>query len=146
MGICLKITGLGNDNEKRIVYTSSDPCDGLALMLKNKTDNYRTKQKLDEILAPDEIQAIKCTYAENSMSVSEGYESFTPEYETPNRLQAILNKIKRFYIQKLLSDKTISEAQFNEILFDIATLSELYAALDIAGKQNLNVILTVEDF
>ncbi|MBL0155173.1 MAG: hypothetical protein IPP93_17520 [Chitinophagaceae bacterium] len=115
-------------------------------MLKNKSDNYRTAQKLDEILTPDEIQSIKCTYDGNSISVSEGYESFTPEYETPNRLQAILNKIKRFYIQKLLSDKTLSEAQFNEILFDIATLSELYTALDIAGKQNLNVILTVEDF
>lgn len=146
MGICLKIIGIGNDNEKRVVYTSSDPCDGLALMLKNKADNYRTRQKLDEILTPDEIQAIKCTYDENSMSVSEGYESFTPEYETPNRLQAILDKIKRFYIQKLLSDKTVSEVNATEILFDIATLSELYAALEIAKAQNLKVVLALEDF
>ncbi len=146
MGICLKIIGISSDNEKRIVYTSSDPCDGLASMLKNKKDNYRTAQKLDEILTADEIEAIKCTYDENSISVSEGDEGFKPDFETPDRLRATLDKIRRFYINKALSDKTVNDNIFREILFDIATLSELYAALDVAGAQGLKIILTLEDF
>ena len=146
MGICLTIIGTNHDNDRKIVYSSSDPCDGLALMLKNRTGNYRTLQKLDEILTTDEIQTIKCTYDENSVSVLEGYESFNPEFDTPKQLQTILNKIKRFYIRKIRLDKTLSEDTFTEILFDISTLSELYSALDIANTQGLKVILALNDF
>jgi hypothetical protein len=146
MGICLTIIGTNQDNDQKIVYTSSDPCDGLALMLKNKKDDYRTSQKLDEILTTDEIQTIKCTYGEHSLSVSEGFETFDPEFDSPGQLQTILNKIKRFYIKKILFDKTLSEYNFREILFDISTLSELYSALDIANTQGLKIILTLDDF
>lgn len=146
VSICLNIIGIDRDNDQKIVYSSSDPCDGLAIMLISKTENYRTSQKLDEILTKDEIQAIKCTYDENSLSVMEGYESFNPEFDTPKQLQTILNKIKRFYIKKLRLDKTLSEDTFTEILFDISTLSELYSALDIANHQDLKIILTLQDF
>jgi hypothetical protein len=146
MGICLKIIGVCKDNEQKIVYTSSDPCDGLALMLKNKIEDYRTTQKLDEILTAEEIQTIKCTFDENSVSVSEGYEKYNPEFETPNQLQVLIDKIKRFYIKKVLLDKALSDEIFREILFDIATLSELYSALDVAKTQDLKIILTLEDF
>jgi hypothetical protein len=146
MGICLGIIGINEDNDKKIVYLSSDPCDGLAIMLISKDENYRTLQKLDEILTKEEIQNIKCTYDEHSVSVSEGYATFSPEFEAPKQLQTTVNKIKRFYIKKIRFDKTLSEEAFTEILFDISTLSELYSALDIAGKQRLKVILTLADF
>lgn len=146
MGICLKLIGISSDNVQKIVYTSSDPCDGLATMLLNKTDNYRTAQKLDEILTADEVETIKCTCDENSVSVSEGYASFNPEFESPNRLQNIIDKIKRFYVVKILTDRTLNDEHFREILFEIATLSELYSALDIAKSQDLKIILTLNDF
>jgi hypothetical protein len=146
MGIFLEIIGINQDNDQKIVYSSSDPCDGLALMLKNKIENYRTLQKLNEILTTEEIQTIKCTYGENSLSVSEEYEGFNPEFDNPEQLKTILNKIKRFYIKKIRFDKTLSEDTFTEILSDISTLSELYSALDIANTQGLKIILVLNDF
>lgn len=143
--ISFLLVGISADNEQKFAYCSSNPCDGLALMLWNKEYNYRTTQKLNEILTPDEIQTIKCTYGKNSESVLDGYESYNPEFDTPNQLQKILDKIKRFYIKKLYTDKSLSEGAFREILYDIVTLSELYSALDIAKSQNLKVILTLED-
>lgn len=146
MGVGLKIIAINKDNEQKIAYSSADPCDGLALMLKSKNANYRTLQKLNEILSTDEIQTIKCTYDEYSVSVSEGYESFSPEFENPKQLQIIIEKIKRFYIKKMLSDETLNKDNFTEILFDICTLSELYSALEIAKSQDLKIALTLEDF
>ncbi|MBO9203875.1 MULTISPECIES: hypothetical protein [Niastella] len=139
-------SGVNQDNDIKLVYSSSDPCDGLALMLFNKTENYRTLQKLSEILTADEMQAIKCTYGEKSMSVSEGYENFEPEYDSPAKLQTIVDKIKRFYIKKIRLDKTLDDDTFTEVLFDISTLSELFSALDIAKEQGLQVALTLDDF
>src|SRR5689334_7318990 len=107
--ICLGVIGVNENNEQKFVYSSSDPCDGLALMLLSKDDNYRTSQKLNEILTAEEIQAIKCTYGENSLSVMEGYETFNPDYSSPKYLQTIVDKIKRFYIKKIRLDKTLSD-------------------------------------
>ena len=144
--ICLGIVGVNQDNEQKIVYSSSDPCDGLALMILSKNDDYKTSQKLDEILTAAEIASVKCTYGEHSLSVMEGYESYNPEFDTPKQLQYILDKIKRFYIKKILTDKTVNEYTFGKIVFYIATLSELYSALDIANAQGLQVALTLDDF
>ena len=150
----IKVIGVDNSNNEKFTYIASGSSDGLAIMLKDKERNYRTEQKLADILTQEEIESIYCIYGERSSSVLEGWETYNPEPQSPDKIINVLDKMRRFYLVKLIKEKDLSNTKsswgthddmFMEILFDVKTLSEIIAALTIAKQMDLKILLTISD-
>jgi hypothetical protein len=141
--IFLSVIAINIKGEKIISFMTSDPCDGLAMMLHEKIENYRTGLQLKDILSDNEIVSIKTTYGEISVSVLEGYAIYNPIKQSPRVLKLVLEKIKRYLIGKVLDEK--KELDLHETLFDVITVSELIAVLDVIENKNLEVYLELND-
>ncbi|MEZ4851424.1 MAG: hypothetical protein R3B93_22975 [Bacteroidia bacterium] len=153
VSIYLGIAAINQDNETVFSIHTQERCDGLCLMLFNKTEDYVTGMKLNEILNQEEIDFLNVTYGKESGSVGEGLEAFQPILILNEEIKFaihIIDKIIKFLNLKMIDELNTPRDYLVRFLdskqFDSQGLSQIRAGLEIALQMKFKAYLFINDW
>ena len=141
----IHIITLDENKKEKNKFSSTISSEQLALMLFDFKGNCFVRY-LSE-LNNEEIDIIKSTYSQESLSVQEGFEKFQPNVVAIQLLAPILIKIRNKIIYLRIKEETEKKDNYElaKLYRDLIVISECIGVLEFAKNYAQNVYLEVED-
>ncbi|MDF2192677.1 hypothetical protein [Paraflavitalea sp. CAU 1676] len=146
VSISVEIIQVDHDGQQLNSFTTSGPCDSLALMFYDWKDHTPVVHL--GVLNEEEVRIVKATYGKDSMSVLDNLEAFKPQTVSIEELIPVFTKIRNKIIYPQIKEaiRKNDDYELANQNGDLIAISECIGALEVMKNVSDHAYITINDF